>query len=251
MIEKVVTVTMLGVFSLSFRGKRLRETLSRDTRSWQLMKYLVDSRGRTVGQEELVRVLWQSEHFGKDPYGTIRVRLRRLRENLDMIGLGDSRSGLVFYAQDKFFLNPDYTLELDIQALRGLCRRAEDRSLPTDARLEACRGALELCTGPYLERSEPAPWLESGRREATAQFRQLVLTAMDLSRETEDGALCQALSSRVLCMSPGDEELNTRLMSFFISRGYSAEAVSHYTQLARMAEARGEQAPPLTAFQHI
>lgn len=106
-------------------------------------------------------------------------------------------------------------------------------------------------TGPYLERSEPAPWLESGRREATAQFRQLVLTAMDLSRETADGALCQALSSRVLCMSPGDEELNTRLMSFFISRGYSAEAVSHYTQLARMAEARGEQAPPLTAFQHI
>ena len=144
MIEKVVTVTMLGVFSLSFRGKRLRETLSRDTRSWQLMKSLVDSRGRTVGQEELVRVLWQSEHFEKDPYGTIRVRLRRLRENLDMIGLGDSRSGLVFYAQDKFFLNPDYTLELDIQALRGLCRRAEDRSLPTDVRLEACRGALEL-----------------------------------------------------------------------------------------------------------
>lgn len=251
MLNKTVSVTMLGVFSLSFRGKRIREALSRDTRSWQLMKYLLDSQGRAVGQEELIRVLWQAERFGKDPCGTIRVRLRRLRENLDMIGLGDSRSGLVFYAQDKFFLNPDYTLELDIQALRGLCRRAEDRSLPTLARLEACRGALELCTGPYLERSDPAPWLESGRRETAGLFRQLAMDTMDLSREDAEAGVCQLLSGRVLCMAPEDRELNTALMSFLLAHGYGAEAVSHYTQLARMAEARGEPAPPLTAFQSI
>ncbi len=248
---ETVYVTMLGTFSLAYGGKQVRESVFRETRPWQLMKYLMDSRGRAVDQEELVRVLWQPENCGQDVCGTIRVRLRRLRESLEQIGLGDIRTGLVLYAQDKFSLNSDYELDLDTQRFRSLCRREEDAALPPAQRLEACRGALALCTGPYLERSKPAVWLETGRTETAAQFRRLALTAMNLSRKAWDGTLGPALSAQVLCMAPEDEELNTKLMSFLVSSGCAAEAVAHYAQLSRMTEARGRQAPPLTAFQHI
>ena len=50
-------------------------------------------------------------------------------------------------------------------------------------------------------------------------------------------------------MAPEDEELNTRLMAFLMARGCTAEAVSHYAQLVRMAQAAGAEPPPLTAFQ--
>ena len=249
MIKGTVYVTMLGTFTLSFRGERVSEPLSREALHWQLLKYLVENQGRAVDQRELVRVLWRPEDFGPDMCGTIRVRLRRLREALKPLGLEDSRAGLVLYAQDKYFLNGDYPLELDVRRLRALCRLAEDGSLPPERRLAACRDALGLCAGPYLERSSPAPWLEAGRRETAAQFRQLALTAIDLSRQTEDVSLGAPLSARVLRMAPEDEELNTRLMAFLMARGCTAEAVSHYAQLVRMAQAAGAEPPPLTAFQ--
>ena len=245
MTKGTVYVTMLGTFSLSFQGAQVREPLSRETLHWQLLKYLVENRDRAVGQQELVRVLWRPEDFGPDVCGTIRVRLRRLRESLGPIGLSDSRAGLVLYAQDKYFLNSDYPLELDVQRLRALCRLAGNGMLPAAERLNACREALALCDGPYLERSASALWLEAGRKETAAQFRSLALAAMDLGRQERDLSLGGLLSARVLRMAPEDEELNTRLMIFLMDQGCTAEAVNHYAQLVRMAEAGGKKPPPL------
>ena len=249
MTKGTVYVTMLGTFSLSYQGAQVREPLSRETLHWQLLKYLMENRDRAIDQKELVWVLWRPEDFGPDVCGTIRVRLRRLRESLGPIGLGDSRAGLVLYAQDKYFLNSDYPLELDVQRLRAFCRLAGNGALPPEERLEACRSALALCTGPYLERSASAPWLETGRRETAAQFRSLVLSAMDLAGQADDPSLGGLLSARVLRMAPEDGELNTRLMIFLMDQGCTAEAVSHYAQLVRMAEAGGKEPPSLTAFQ--
>ena len=67
-----------------------------------------------------------------------------------------------------------------------------------------------------------------------------------LPRRTLLGGL---LSARVLRMAPEDGELNTRLMIFLMDQGCTAEAVNHYAQLVRMAEAGGKEPPSLTAFQ--
>ena len=249
--EKTVFIKMLGTFSLCYQGRWVKESFFRDTRPWQMMKYLADSCGRDVPQEELVQVLWRPENCGQDVCGTMRVRLRRLRGNLAQIGLGDSRTGLVLYAQDRFFFNPDYTLETDLQRLRRFCRLAENTSLSHKRRLSACQDALSLCDGPYLERSGSAPWLEPGRRETALRFRRLTETTIKLSQQTGDLSLGAALSQRVLRMAPEDEELNTELMTFLMTNGHGAEAVMHYTQLMRMTEAAGMGTPSLSAFQHI
>ena len=243
-----VQISMLGTFTIRHGGRQVSESVFRDTRSWQLMKYLADNRGRAVNQSELVRVLWTPESFGPDVVGTLRVRLRRLRESLNAVGLGSSRDGLVLYAQERFFFNPDYDVVTDTQQLYELCRQAENHALGRELRLAACQRGLSLCGGPYLEHSAPAPWVEAGRREVQELFAALARVTLELSGQSGSCELVRELAPRALSLIPEDEGLNTQIMTFLMQHGCVAEVVAHYARLSRVTEAKGDPDPPLTAF---
>ena len=240
---------MLGTFSVTWHGRTAEESFYRDTRSWQLMKYLAANRGREVPLEELTRVLWPSDIPGPNSVGTIRVRLRRLRERLNAIGLGSSREGLVLYGQDLLCLNePGFEIETDLERIYGLCGKIEGGGRLGARRVVACRHALELFSGPYLAHSGDAAWVAHGREESCALFHRLASDALSLAGEEKAPELIQLLAAKALVMAPEDEELHDRIMSFLLSHGLMPEAVAHYARLSRIAESRRAAPPALTAF---
>ncbi len=52
-----------------------------------ILKVLIERKNQIVGREEIIKSLWDNEHFVSD--NTLTVNLNRLRKKLEIIGLGD------------------------------------------------------------------------------------------------------------------------------------------------------------------
>ena len=246
--NKPVHITMLGPFTVRFGERVIGPPRWKDTFAWQLMKYLAANNDRWITMEELDRVLWPEENMGSDPLGMMRVRVHRLRDNLNKIGLG-GRNGLVQYSYDRYRINADYELLVDIEEIAGICLVLRSvNQLPWQQRVELCRKAIELFGGKYLENSPADLWVEQGRRHSRELFSSLTESTLLLAEESGQHDLVALLAEKALLLIPDKADVNTKLMDHLLVHGYTAEAVSHYAKLSRISEAQGWDAPPLTAF---
>ncbi len=212
-----VYITTLGSFSVSYKGKTVGESKFRDTLSWQLMKYLVANPGRRIDQEELMGVLWTPDGVKDSSFGTMRVRLHRLRESLKAVRLGNSRTGLVLYSSEKYAINPAYRVVTDVDRIFGLYMRAKNELLTVTERLDACKEALALFTGTFFESSVYAEWMERGRAESRELFRALATVTMSLAEAGNDLEALSILSDKVLVMGPEDTALGAGIIRLILS----------------------------------
>ena len=67
--EKKLIIRMLGSFSLTWEGNKVREEDSRSRKMWLLLARLIYCRNRHISQEELIKLLWEDEPDIVNPYG--------------------------------------------------------------------------------------------------------------------------------------------------------------------------------------
>ncbi|MNY47951.1 Response regulator protein GraR [compost metagenome] len=70
-----------------------------------ILKILVESKDRIVEREELIRKLWDNEHFVSD--NTLTVNVNRLRKKLEPLGLDayiETRVGQGYMATEEALL---------------------------------------------------------------------------------------------------------------------------------------------------
>ena len=52
--ENLVDISMLGTFTVAYRGRSVQESRCKDALPWQLMKYLAANHPRKISKDELV-----------------------------------------------------------------------------------------------------------------------------------------------------------------------------------------------------
>ena len=246
--EKIVDISMLGPFTVAYRGSSVRESRYKDALPWQLMKYLAANYPRKIGNDELAYGLWDNGKTFEESEGAIRVRLRRLRESLNTIGLGNCRTGLVLSEDDSFFLSPDYAVRTDLQQIRQFVRFASEKSQSPQSRVAACRQALRLFRGRYLELSSPAAWMEPGRTESRKLFCDLTQITIELSPADPTGQSLMQLAEKALLVVPDEVFVNTEIIRQLLAQGHFSHAVSHYSALTRILAGRQQPLPELSVF---
>lgn len=246
--EKIVDISMLGVFTVAYQGGSVRESRYKDALPWQLMKYLAANYPRKIGKDELAYGLWDTGKPFEESEGAIRVRLRRLRESLNEIGLGSCRTGLILFANDCFFLSPDYEIRTDIQQIRQFVRFASEKSQSPQSRVAACRQALRLFRGRYLELSSQAEWMEPGRMESRKLFCDLTQITIELSSADPTGESMMQLAEKALLIVPDEVFVNTEIIRQLLKQGHFSDAVSHYSALTRILAGRPQTLPELSVF---
>ncbi len=209
-------VTLFGAVTLENQAGRLAENPSRPSKPWLLLKYLLVNRHRPVDREELT-ALWP-EGGGES---ADRVRLTRLRDDLDKLGLG-GKSGLVQYAAGVYRLNPRYHLDTDEDRLTALLARL--RPCPTEdpAGLQLCMGALTLLTGPFLDRTA-VPWAAPYRDHYQRVFADLAREILDRSRRMGDDRAVTLLLQRAAVLAPEDQALQGDLRAYLEETDRSAD----------------------------
>ena len=176
------------------------------------------------------------------------VSIRIEEEMLDKIGLGDSLTGLILYAKDKYRVSPSYAIKSDLEQIDQLCRILQQKDLPPEAGLMFCRQAIELFSGEYLEHTRRAPWVETGDKHCRLLFQTIAERSLRLAEQCENPSLVVQLAEKIPVMLPEDHALSTAVMTYLIDAGCVAETLSFFADLTKISELRGLEPVSLSPF---
>ena len=225
-------VTLFGVVTLENHLGRLEENPSRQAKPWRLFKYLLLNRNREVHLAEL-ETLWPD--FGTE--NAARVRLNRLREDLDKLGLG-GKSGLVQFSAGAYRINPRYALDVDEDRLNTLLTQfwaCEERD---PAGLRLAMAALTLFSGPFLDKTE-APWVAPYRNHYQSEFTKLARETLHRSREQGDDRALTLLLQRLPVILPDDTQLHQEARTYLVGK-YGKANLPSYAAAAAQPRRRKE-----------
>lgn len=231
-----LSLRLFGAVELENSLGRVEENRSRRSLSWLLLKYLLLNRGREVSAGEMESCLWTGPDKSCDDVA-LRVRLRRLREALQPLGL-DGRKGLVLYSMGKYTLNPDYDISSDEEVFLRSMERVRTLPVAAPEGLDYCARALEAMRGEYMEYTADAPWLEAYRDYYRRELSWLGRTTLERSRALGDDRLLSLLCHRVAAIIPEDEPLHRSLLAYLMERGREIELLHYVSQLSRSGKAR-------------
>ena len=206
-------VRLFGQLELENQWGRAAEDTSRPSLSWLLLKYLLVNPDRGVTGEELREAVWPDR--GTECAGADRVRLHRLRKALEPLHL-DGQNGLVLFHTATYQINPDCDITFDTDQLAELL--ALLRSAPPDdpSGLELCGQGLELCRGPFLVNTAPAPWVDRLRAVYHGCFRELAGATLERMEALGDSGLAEQLCRRTAVIAPEDADLCGAVESYLV-----------------------------------
>ena len=239
--DRTIQVRTFGQLELKNQRGRAAENRARKTFPWLLLKYLLANTGREISPEELSSTLWPDQ-TGTDKDGNLRVRLHRLREALDPLGLGGQR-GLVLSCGRNLFLNPAYPLELDTQ--RFLTLLGEERKTPLEdpQGLELCRQALELYRAPVFAYTAPALWLLQYRYPYQQGFKSIVQQTLRRMQLAESEEVLHLLCHRAVQAMPEEDNLQNVILGYLVEHQKQAELVSYISQLTLIRSGQTARRP--------
>ncbi len=226
---KELEVRMLGSFSLETGGHRITDAENRSQKPWLLMAYLLCHRGRTVSQEELIRMCWEPEEIKGDPANALRVVLHRARAMLDKLEVVTGRDLLV-RSRDGFEWGDRLSVWTDVEEFESLygegCANADQKF-----KLQCFKRAISLYGGDFLSRNTGDGWAGCMAERLRRMYLDMAEQAVELysgDGQLERGAqLCR----EVLNVLPGHEGMYRRLMETLLELGQAEQAVEVYEKL--------------------
>lgn len=224
----------LGKFDLKFNDVSITEDTNIQSKTWELFKYLLTHRNRSVSQEEIISVLNLDNN--DDPVGALSSLVYRLRQRLkNEIGshAGDyiKRSGNAyrFNIQKEFWLDID-EFEMACQLTNNAIKKNSDNWR------EPFEKILELYQGGFLEEANLRSWIWSIRNK---YINLLILTFKNLTQYLGEQNKCEELFqyySEVHQLIGFDEDLTIAFIENLLKMGKIGLAHQKYQEVLKIFE---------------
>lgn len=232
-MSDMITVKMLGSFSIEQNGNIVDDHSNRMRKVWLLLAYLICSRNNRVTQDSLVSLLRSSgSDDAADPNGRIKAMLYRARTMLNQL---DERAGhdLIRHKAGSYSWNTNIPLTLDVEEFEQLCTLAS-REESRQARLDLYEKALDLYRGDFLPKLSTEPWV----MPINAYYHQMYLDAVHQTlalleqdaRWSDSADICR----RALKVEPYSESLHQHLMRSLLALDDRSAALSVYEEMSEL-----------------
>jgi DNA-binding SARP family transcriptional activator len=209
-----------------------------DTRSGELLRYLVVRRTRAITADEIGEALWRDASYTIAK--NVRTCIHRLRGELEPTRMAGDAFHLLLTRGSSYVLNRDL-LDVDVDEFEshldaGLSEIERD---PAEARL-ALRTALALYNGEFMADAPFAEWAipERERLHERACHALRVLADLELQYFGSDAA--RVTLTQLAALQPLDESVVREIIALEMRSGRCTDAKRRYDHLARsMREALG------------
>ena len=226
----------LGGFSVVRRGETVPVSEWQSRVARDLVKMLIANRGRPIHREILIDRLWPdgdaegANHRLSVALSTIRGVLDPEKEHgRDHYVIADRETVALRY--ELISVDVEHFIE---RAARGMALIAAEAS--SDA-VAACRAAVELYVGDFLEDNPYDEWAEHLREDCRALFLDVASTLADRAMDDGDHDAATRHYLRVLERDPFHEPAHMGLVSAAERSGRRGEARRLYGRyVARMSE---------------
>ncbi len=225
-MSDLISVSMLGTFSLSRGGLRMDDSSNRMRKVWLLLAYLIYNRHRRVTQDNYLTLTQGNDTTqADDPSGRLKALFYRARTMLDQLG-PNSGHELIIRKGGSYAWNTELPIRLDVEEFDRLCTEAA--ALTGDARLERYLEALSLYQGDFLPKLSSEAWVMPISTYFHQRFLDAAAAVLPLLEERGRWTEVTSLCRRALKIEPYSEELYQHLMRGQIASGDQAGAVSTY-----------------------
>lgn len=235
--KNIVTVRLFGKVELENAEGHFEENRGRQPLSCLLLKYLLMHPERKTLSEEMFSHVWPMD-CGSTAYSTAIVRLRRAREMLEPLDLSGV-NGLIQFRDDHLYLNPDCTLQYDVQEFLSLHERSKECPVDDPEGLALAVAALNLFRAPLLEFTDPAeaPWVVEHREFYRKELKALAYDALERMKALYDYRELPILCRRAAAMLPEEETLHREMIGALMEQELELDLINHVTQLNRSGTA--------------
>ena len=232
-MSDILTVKMLGGFSIERNGNCVDDHSNRMRKVWLLLAYLIYSRSSRVTQDNLSSLLRGSgSDDAADPSGRIKAMFYRARTMLNQLGEHVGHD-LILFKNGCYSWNTELPIAVDAEEFDRLCSAAAQQT-DADVRLDLYQQALSIYGGDFLPKLSTEPWV----MPINTYYHQMYLSAVQqtlellegLERWTEAAALCE----KALSVEPYSEELYQHLMRSRIALGDRAGALTAYEEMSEL-----------------
>ena len=222
---KTIFVTTLGQFQVSCNGQVLTESAGRSYKLWDLFKLLLINRGKAIGPEQIMEILWPDQDLENDK-GALRTLVYRLRKVLE---LGTDGCGSINLHNGSYSLVLDDRVEVDTDRFERLIRQgvALSENHPNEAMIPL-REAVDLYKGEFLAECSYFDWVLPARNYYHRLHMEAVMSLAQLLDQTGQHADRARLCEKALLVEPYDEELHLIFIDALVKDGRRRQALSHY-----------------------
>jgi len=231
-IENVeMNIDMLGGFVIVTEGYRITEQEKRSSKIWKLLQYLVINRHKTVSQEELIDVFFDSDFVG-NPGSSVRTLIYRARSLLASSGLSFA-DDVIVSSSGGYAWNNAIRCTIDAEEFESLCKKAGSVD-NSDERLDLLLLATAIYRGDFLPNSASEIWVMPLARWYRSLYFNCVHEALELLSVTGRDDEAEELCVKALCMDPFDEVVLEYHLRSLLAQGKNIEALDEYNRMESM-----------------
>ena len=232
MAEQGLQVRMFGTFSISMDDREINDGDNRSRKVWLLLAYMIYCRSRSISQEELIGLLWNSDERSSNPLNALKTMFHRVRTSLDQL---DPSAGhtLIIRRDGNYAWNPDIPFSFDVEEFDRLCR-AGAASSKKERRLEIYLKALALYNGDFLQKLSSETWVVPISTYFHNLYLQTLLETLSLLEEREQQEKAASLCRKAVEIEPYNELLYQHLMQNLLALGEQREVIRVYEEMSQV-----------------
>jgi len=227
----MLSVRMLGVFSISVDGERLTEDVGPSGR--QLCGFLFEYMGRVHRRERLADQFWG--HLDPErARAALNTALWRLRKLLSRDP--KSQGGQNLRSQgSEIVLEPACWLDVDTHCFDAAMKELFDprSSAPMSARLPVLEAAVQSYAGPFLD-GEDADWVLEERERLHSLYVRAASELVSIYGLSDRHEEAIATARRIIVADPFRESTFRKLAILLVLNGQRGDALRQYERWRSM-----------------
>ncbi|MBQ3556177.1 MAG: bacterial transcriptional activator domain-containing protein [Oscillospiraceae bacterium] len=230
-MSDILTVKMLGGFSIERSGNRVDDHSNRMRKVWLLLAYLIFSRTTRITQDNLLQLLSSGDSEG-DPGSRIKAMFYRARTMLNQLGEHVGHD-LILFKNGCYSWNTELPIAVDAEEFDRLCSAAAQQT-DADVRLDLYQQALALYAGDFLPKLSSEPWVMPISTYYHQMYLNAVQNTLELLEQRNRWTQAVALCRRALLVEPYSEHLYQHLMRGLIALEDRVGALHAYEEMSEL-----------------
>ncbi|MDR0491543.1 MAG: hypothetical protein LBH28_09910 [Oscillospiraceae bacterium] len=223
-----IRIEMLGGFTIVSEGARIVEQKKKPSKIWKLLQYLLVNKHRTVSQDELMDVFFDSDFVG-NPGSSVRTMVYRARAVLAESGIA-SADDMILSRNGGYAWNNSLRCSIDTEEFEALCKKAGSIAEPEE-RLALLLQASRLYRGDFLPNSSSEMWVIPLVRWYRSLFFNCVYEALELLTKAGRNDEAAEICTNALRMDPFDEKILEHHICALLALGKTTEALEEYKRM--------------------
>lgn len=227
--ESILHITMLGEFTISYRGKSIRDQSNRSKKPWNLLEYLIAFRAKEISQNELIELLWEDES-SENPAGALKVLLHRVRKILEELEY-DGEESLIVQRRGTYAWNQNVKYAIDTDLFEDYCKKAMSDTLSEEERISLMLDALDCYKGDFLPKNSCETWVIPISVYYHSLYVKTVNEVCVLLKNANRYSDIEHVCLRALSIEQLDEKIYLQLINALACSGKQQEAIKQYNNV--------------------